>query len=115
MIQIQGANITVMVSDMDIAVKFYTETLGFTLKNRYGDHWADIDGPGIAIGLHPTDKDIKKGDNLQIGLKVPDLDKAISELEQKGVRFKIHQDDQVRLAFFTDPDNNMLYLAQTQW
>ncbi len=112
MTEIQSANVTIMVTNMDTAINFYTETLGLTLKNRHGDHWADIEGPGIAIGLHPTDKDIYRADNLQIGLKVPNLDKAISELEQKGIQFKINNDDQVRLAFFTDPDNNTLYLVQ---
>jgi len=115
MTTIQGGNVTVMVTNMDNAVKFYTEVLGLKLKNRFGDHWADIEGPGIAIGLHPTSKDVKRGDNLQIGLKVADLDIAISALEKKGVRFKINNDDQVRLAFFTDPDKNSLYLVQPQW
>ena len=53
---IQSSNITVMVTNMDAAVRFYTETLGMTLKSRYGNNWADVEGPGIAIGLHPTDK-----------------------------------------------------------
>ncbi|MBX2911920.1 MAG: VOC family protein [Cyclobacteriaceae bacterium] len=115
MIPIQGGNVTVMVANMDRAIKFYTETLGLKLANRYGDHWADIEAPGIAIGLYPTASHANKGDNLQIGLKVPDLDKAISMLERKGLHFNIHNDGQVRLAFFTDPDGNTLYLAQPQW
>ena len=59
MTNIQDCNVTVMVSNMDNAIKFYSETLGFKLKARYGDHWADIEGPGIAIGLHPASKDVK--------------------------------------------------------
>lgn len=114
MVNIQAANITIMVSDMDAAVKFYTEILGLKLKNRYGNHWADIEGPGISIGLHPKSKDIKTGDNLQIGLNVNDLDEAVKALEEKGVQCKVHGDDQVRLAFFTDPDGNTLYLVQAQ-
>lgn len=113
MTDILGGNVTVMVTDMDKAIKFYTDILGLKLINRYGDHWADIEGPGIAIGLHPTTKVINRGDNLQIGLKVPDLDKAVSELEKMGVQFKINDDDQVRLASFNDPDHNILYLVQT--
>lgn len=115
MAQILGCNVTVMVTHLDTAVKFYTDLLGLTLKNRYGDHWADIEGPGINIGLHPTNKKINRGDNLQIALRVLDLDKAISEFELKGIRFKIMDDDKVRIAFFSDPDNNTLYLVQTQW
>ena len=112
MIAIQSCNVTVMVNSLDASIKFYTETLGFSLKNRYGEHWADIEGPGISIGLHPNNKEIKVGDNLQIGLKVPDVMKAISELEKKGVAFNINNADKVKLAAFKDPDGNTLYLVQ---
>ena len=112
---IQSSNVTVMVTNMDNAIKFYSETLGFKLKNRYGDHWADIEGPGIAIGLHPAGKDIKIGNNLSMGFKVKDLHEAIEALEQKGVQFKLLDDTQVKLASFTDTDGNALYLAQSEW
>ena len=112
---IENSNVTVMVANMDVAIKFYTETLEFKLKNRYGNHWADIEGPGISIGLHPAASDVKTGDNLSIGFKVKNLAHAITAFEQKGVHFKLHDDTQVRLAFFTDPDNNALYLAQSEW
>lgn len=112
MTNIQSANITIMVSNMDKAIQFYTVTLGMKLKNRYGDHWADIEGPGIAIGLHPAGKDVKTGNNLSIGLSVNDLQQAMLELQKKGVDVKMHDDSKVKLAFFTDPDNNSLYLAQ---
>ena len=43
---ISGGNATVYVSDMDTAVRFYTETLGLTLTNRFGNHWATLEaGP----------------------------------------------------------------------
>lgn len=44
------------VQNMDRAVKFYTETLGFPLKVRFGDHWAEVDAGSISIGLHPTEE-----------------------------------------------------------
>lgn len=72
-----GANITIMVADMDRALNFYTEVLGLTLVNRYGNHWADIEGPGITIGLHPTARPVSAGDGLQIGLRVPDIKTVI--------------------------------------
>ena len=43
------------VQDMDRAVKFYTETLGFPLKVRFGNNWAEVDAGSISIGLHPTE------------------------------------------------------------
>ena len=109
---IQSANVTVMVSDLDAAINFYVDTLGFTLVNRFGEHWADIEGPGIAIGLHPTDKPIAAGTNLQIGLRVQNLAKSVAMLEEKGVEFQNQDEAQVRLASFQDPDGNTLYLVE---
>ena len=40
---ISGGNATVYVSNMDAAVQFYTETLGLTLTNRFGNHWATLE------------------------------------------------------------------------
>jgi catechol 2,3-dioxygenase-like lactoylglutathione lyase family enzyme len=60
---ISGGNATVYVADMDAAVQFYTRTLGFTLTNRFGNHWATLEadpcyysesGAGLTIGLHPA-------------------------------------------------------------
>jgi len=60
---ISGGNATVYVSNMDAAVQFYTETLGLTLTNRFGNHWATLETgtcywthgeAGLTIGLHPA-------------------------------------------------------------
>lgn len=107
-----GSNVTVMVSDMNRAIKFYTETLGLTLKQRFGDHWADIEGPGISIGLHSSGNNIKVGENLSIAFKVKNLKEAVAALENKGITFKLYDDKNVNLAFFSDPDSNTLYLAE---
>ena len=110
---IQQANITVMVTNLDVAIKFYTEILGFKLMNRFGEHWADIEAPGLTIGLHPTHKAVTRGDNLQIGLRVANIKTTMEDLINKGVQFQENKDDQVRLSFFNDPDGNLLYLVQT--
>jgi predicted enzyme related to lactoylglutathione lyase len=36
---IAGGLATVFVSDMDRAVRFYTETLALKLEYRFGNHW----------------------------------------------------------------------------
>jgi catechol 2,3-dioxygenase-like lactoylglutathione lyase family enzyme len=38
-----SGNVTVMVSNMDAAVGFYTEGLGLKLAYRCGDHWASVE------------------------------------------------------------------------
>ncbi len=110
--EISGANVTVMVSDLDRAVAFYTEVLGLTLKNRFGNHWADIEGAGISIGLHPSDRAITPADNMQIGLKVKNFESAVKELAQKGIECEVNNEAWGSLALFKDPDQNALYLSQ---
>jgi predicted enzyme related to lactoylglutathione lyase len=113
MLNINKCNVTVMVTDLDNAIDFYTKTIDLTLKSRHGDHWADIEGPGIHIGLHPSDKDTQRSDNIQIGIGVPDLKAAVQDLQKKGVQFDFNDEEQIRIASFKDPDNNVLYLIQT--
>ncbi len=110
------ANVTVMVTDLDRAVQFYTETLGLMLKQRAGASWAEIAAPGLTIGLHSaTAHGPQPGQagSLSIGFGVADLDTAITALKAKGVQFASHisEEGAVRLAFFGDPDRNPLYLS----
>jgi catechol 2,3-dioxygenase-like lactoylglutathione lyase family enzyme len=112
---ILGCNVTIMVSNMDASIKFYTEVLGFKLKNRYGDHWADIEAPDMAIGLHPAAKDVSTGNNLSIGLRVADLNDSKQALEKQEIQFDVRDDGEVSLAHFADPDGNAFYLVQPKW
>jgi catechol 2,3-dioxygenase-like lactoylglutathione lyase family enzyme len=116
---IKEANVTLMVSDMERAVRFYTDSLGLKLKTRYGDQFAQVEAPGTIIALHPSNKDGPqpgKSESISIGFAVDNLDAAMSELKDKGIAFsRVTDDTQVRLAFFTDPDGNPLYLSQNRW
>src|ERR1043165_6704153 len=105
-----SSNVTIMVKSMAKSVKFYTETLGLPLRGRHSSHWAEIDANGLIIGLHPQvkTKRIIRGDNMSIGLEVDDIETAMKNLEQKGVSFD-YQKESVVLAYFNDPDDNVLY------
>ena len=114
----RGGVVTVYVSDMDRAVSFYVDTLGFTLKERHGNHWASLDGgPGLTIGLHPATAEVPAGrqGSIALGLYVerPIAD-AVKQLLSRGVHFAgpIIEDKALSLAFFADPDRNPLYLAE---
>lgn len=109
--KVSNCNITVMVLDMDRAIDFYTNTLGLTLKQRYDNHYAEIDAPGLSIGLHPTDQ-ANFGNNISIGLGVTEFDASVEELKGKGVDVQVNQDGWIRLGSFKDPDGNDLYLAE---
>lgn len=121
---IQGGIATIFVSDISRAVAFYTDTLGFTIEYRAGDHFAMINaGSGFFVGLHPpSEQAAPPGTHGSIeigfGLTRP-IEEAVAELESRGVTFKavdgktIVDDGPVKLAFFTDPDGSALYLCET--
>lgn len=106
---------TLMVSNLDKAVRFYTKVLGFQLKVRDGEQWAEIAAPGLTIALHPVglDGSAREPSNLSIGFAVDNLDAARRTLEAKGVDFSgTRVNGAMRLAFFNDPDGTPLYLSQ---
>src|ERR671922_3037094 len=114
----RGGVVTIYVSDMDRAVRFYSEVLGFTLTERHGNHWASVDGgPGLTIGLHPATKEVPAGrqGSMAIGLYLTEsIERAVQTLKDRGVTFHgpIVDDKALSLAFFSDPDGNPLYLAE---
>jgi len=116
-----SGNVTLYVSNMDRAVRFYTETLGLKLAYRFDDHWAAVElGKGLTIGLHPASGQMPSGrkGSMAIGLEVAgSIRDAVKTLESKGVRFHGAVNEAKAGAFigFEDPDGNQLYLAQLDW
>ncbi|HEY7063162.1 MAG TPA: VOC family protein [Chloroflexota bacterium] len=110
----QGGILTVMVSDFDRAVRFYTETLGLTLKLSAGGAWAEIEAPGVSIGLHAAGEHGPQpggGGGMSLGLQVDDLEQAMETLKARGVEFApVMPGQDIRIAFFRDPDGSPLYL-----
>ena len=113
-----AANVTLMVADFNRAVSFYTDTLGLTLKARYGDDWAEVAAPGLTIGLHPASErgpSAIHAEGLSIGLGVTGIEQVMAELQAKGVRFAppgLIDTGVQQLANFRDPDQTPLYLYE---
>jgi catechol 2,3-dioxygenase-like lactoylglutathione lyase family enzyme len=116
-----SGNVTVYVSNMDAAVRFYTETLGLKLAYRFGDNWASVEvGRGLTIGLHPASAKSPAGrkGSMAIGLELNGpIREAVSTLEAKGVKFlgPINEDKAGSFVAFEDVDGNLLYLAELKW
>jgi catechol 2,3-dioxygenase-like lactoylglutathione lyase family enzyme len=51
---------------------------------------------------------------VSIGFEVEDIRKTTKELEAKGIRFHMQENDINILAFFMDPDGTPLYLTQVR-
>lgn len=109
------SNVTLMVSNLDESINFYTHTLGMKLKQRYGNHFAEIETPGLTIALHPTEKEIVIGNNTSVGLGVQNFDDEVEQLRLKKLNVNVEKDGPVRLAHFKDMDGNKFYLAELNY
>ncbi|HVA25163.1 MAG TPA: VOC family protein [Chloroflexota bacterium] len=118
---IDGGLATIYVSDMDRAVKFYTEMLGLRLLYQAGPGWAQIDaGKGLTLGLHGAHEGGpqpgQKGSTV-IGFELDEpMDQAYATLSERGVKFHgpVQDTEHVRLAYFSDTDGNNFYLSETK-
>jgi catechol 2,3-dioxygenase-like lactoylglutathione lyase family enzyme len=115
---VQGGAVAVMVADLDRAIRFYTEALGFELRARpRRDDYAEVELPGVTVGLtRATAPGWKTGHAfpVSIALDVERLEGAMLVLRERGVQFapEVAERDGERIAFFTDPDGTPLYLRE---
>ena len=104
------------VSDLDRAIGFYCEVLGFELEERNESlKWARVDpgleGVTLGLGEQPTPRGSA---SVSLNFGVADVDAARAALEAKGVRFTGPTrtiPGVVVLADFEDPDGNRIRLA----
>ncbi len=104
------------VKDLDLAVRFYTEMLGFVLTERRDDlqfaHLA-TNVEGLEIGLSQQQEPLGSGSVL-LNIGVADVQAARRAIESRGVTFTrptIVIPGKVALAEFADPDGNRLRFA----
>lgn len=69
--------------DLDESVRFYTESLGMTLKFRDGDHFAALDGGSVTLAL-ATAIDHPIPGQVVVGIKTDDVDAAARAVEAAG-------------------------------
>jgi len=109
--------ISVNVSDLDAAIEWYTDTLGFELEYKLDDQgWCELRTPqaGVTVGLGETEQ-LEHGGTVPV-FGVEDIGAARSHIEGKGTRFDGETREvagMVKLATFYDPDGNAWMLAQT--
>jgi catechol 2,3-dioxygenase-like lactoylglutathione lyase family enzyme len=103
------------VRDLDRAIEFYANVLGFRLSSRDAVGRFDLDG--VLIELVPTDDPgvLSGRGNARLTLLVEDVEAAASNLRSLDVGVsEVRQVSNGRLATFHDPDGNEIVLWQYQ-
>ncbi len=113
----KSGSVTIIVDDLKKVEQFYVETLGLKMQFQVEGHLVQVEAPGLTIGLlHPReeqDPHLRKSGNVHIGLEVQELESAIKSLKSLGVEFQpIMEEEATRLAYFSDPEGNPLYLIE---
>ena len=114
--EIKDSNITINVKDLDKSISFY-ESIGLTVKNRWGSYYAQVVVPNLIIGLHPTEDVNLHGNsgNVSIGFTVADFDAAKSGLEKLKIRTEDRHEEGGQFLHFNDPDGTALYFIKPKW
>ncbi len=109
-------------TDLDRARAFYEQTLGLTVT-EHNDFACVLDANGTMLRVTAV-PDASPAGYTVLGWRVADITAAVRGLMDKGVVFKrydgMDQDDEGiwttpggdKLAWFTDPDGNVLSLTQ---
>ena len=93
------------VADMDRAVKFYRDVVGFPLKFQ-SPGWSEFSTGETTLALHPA-SDKNPAGKIDLGFNVSDLQQFYQEMQSKGVKFTMpptKQDFGNTLAQFVDSE-----------
>jgi len=106
--------ISVPVTDMERAERFYEETLGLPriAKRGFPEFQLGENVSVYLIRMEDVGSTFTGPHTAHVALRVPDVAAARAELEAKGVAFEgeILDTSVCHMAFFKDPDGNQLML-----
>ncbi|AJW70894.1 VOC family protein [Nitrosopumilus adriaticus] len=111
-------NVILAVKDIDKSIQFYHELIGLPIKNQRRS-WVDLGTTGAMLSLHPASLTAQHvgssiDNGITIGFLVGDVQSAIDELKEKGVR--IHRDiverEAGKNAVILDPDDYLISLFE---
>lgn len=101
-------NVTFPVSDLRKAIDFYENVLQLKKRDEWSNY-ATFNLGEMMLGLDPDPKA-----ELQVYLRVADVDKECRQLKERGAQFLTEPKDQYwggRTAMFKDPDGHKFILV----
>ena len=116
LMEILNSNVTINVKDLNKSLMFY-EKIGFSLKQRWDNHYAQLSAPGIELGLHPSNAPVGSGnrDGISIGFTTRDFEKTKNELSKLGISVTERTEEGGDFLHFNDPDGTSLYFIRSKW
>ncbi len=75
------------VGDMNRAVKFYREELGFLIMFE-SPGWSEFATGDTTLALHPASDENPAG-SVELGFSVPDVQKFHQDMSAKGIQFRM--------------------------
>ena len=120
----ETVNVRYMVDDVEAAIAFYTELLGFELLTSAAPAFADVKrgnlrlllaGPKSSAGRPMADGEAPgPGGWNRIHFLVDDLDAEVAQLREEGARFRndVVEGPGGRQILLLDPSGNVLELFQ---
>jgi len=118
------ASIRYLVSDVDRAIAFYTQRLGFRLKQQMGPAFAQVSRDDLTLWLSgpqssaarpmPDGRRPEPGGWNRLVLEVKDLPSRVTEMKRVGVRFRneIVVGPGGKQILAEDPDGNPIELFE---
>jgi len=118
------ASVRYIVKDVDVSIKFYSESLGFELKQQFGPAMAILSKGDLTLWLagpmSSAAKPMSDGSTPQPGgwnrfvFEVEDIQGLVSRLKEKGTRFRneIIQGPGGSQVLCEDPSGNVVELFQ---
>lgn len=124
MIDVRSVNATIPVADLDRAVRWYREKLGFEPTQQTHTMGAKYRlGDGSGFLLYPTPTNAGKAPNTLMALQVDDVASTVRELMKRGVTFENYDMPGLKTeagiasfgdshgAWFKDVDGNIIGVA----
>src|SRR5262245_57066643 len=107
----------VLVQDIDRAIRFYRDVLGFTIQLEEEDWAVFQEGVGLMVSPEPLPQDNINLNSVIITLDVANVNVVYGELIERGVPFLVPPTDVggATAASFRDTEGNLLQLVESRF
>ena len=113
--QIQSVTVMTLVNDIERALKFYRDILGFTVQEEQEDLVLFAEGVGLQLSLEPLPELNLSLNAVMLTLFIPDVHAAFHELTERGAAFFLAPTTEggVTFASLRDTEGNLIQLFET--